>query len=103
MSGSQPSTPRPDIISPPPDKMSTTPDLIRRRPPLPSRPASFTTTTFHSNPYPGSVSLRRRRTESSMFSFETGPSFSQTKQILDLWNIDQSNGYVYNVQSFCFV
>ncbi|KAK4509814.1 uncharacterized protein ATC70_007118 [Mucor velutinosus] len=101
MAGSQPSTPRPDIISPPPDKISsitstnttTTPDLIRRRPPLPSRPASFTTTTFHSNPYPGSVSLRRRRTESSMFSFETGPSFSQTKQFLDLWNIDQTNGH----------
>lgn len=92
MAGSQPGTPRPDIISSPPDKISTTPDLIRRRPPLPSRPASFTTTTFHSNPYPGSVSLRRRRTESSMFSFETGPSFSQTKQVLDLWNIDQSNG-----------
>lgn len=99
MSGSQPSTPRPDMISPPPDNKtssststSATPDLIRRRPPLPSRPASFTTTTFHSNPYPGSTSLRRRRTESSMFSFETGPSFSQTKQILDLWNIDQSNG-----------
>lgn len=95
MSGSQPGTPKPDIISPPPDNNKSpnvTPDLIRRRPPLPSRPASFTTTTFHSNPYPSSVSLRRRRTESSMFSFETGPSFSQTKQILDLWNIDQSNG-----------
>ncbi|CEP08848.1 hypothetical protein [Parasitella parasitica] len=93
MAGSQPGTPRPDMISPPPDKMSTTPDLIRRRPPLPSRPASFTTTTFHSNPYPSSASLRRHRTDSSMFSFETGPTFSQTKQTLDLWNIDQSNGY----------
>ncbi|KAI8082449.1 hypothetical protein BDF21DRAFT_361601 [Thamnidium elegans] len=99
MSGSQPSTPRPDVISPPPDSKippanaTAAPDLIRRRPPLPTRPASFTTTTFHSNPYPGSTTLRRRRTESSMFSFETGPSFSQTKQALDLWNIDQSNGY----------
>lgn len=98
MSGSQPGTPRPDVISPPPDSKipsanaTATPDLIRRRPPLPTRPASFTTTTFHSNPYPGSTTLRRRRTESSMFSFETGPSFSQTKQALDLWNIDQSNG-----------
>jgi hypothetical protein len=91
MAGSQPGTPRPDIISPPPDKVSATPDLIRRRPPLPSRPASFTTTTFHSNPYPGSVSLRRRRTESSMFSFETGPSFSQTKQVLFLLKIYKTN------------
>ena len=94
MSSSQPNTPRPDIISPPPDKLTAAPDLIRRRPPLPSRPASFTTTTFHSNPYPGggNPSLRRRRTETSMFSFETGPSFSATKQELELWNIDQSNG-----------
>ncbi|KAI7889155.1 uncharacterized protein EV154DRAFT_515585 [Mucor mucedo] len=109
MSGSQPSTPRPDVISPPPDSnnklpstsnnTAATPDLIRRRPPLPSRPASFTTTTFHSNPYPGGTSLRRRRTESSMFSFETGPSFSQTKQTLDLWNIDQSNGYQVQLQA----
>ncbi|OBZ82392.1 Transcription factor vib-1 [Choanephora cucurbitarum] len=99
MSSSQPGTPRPDIISPPPDKIATTPDLIRRRPPLPSRPASFTTTTFHSNPYPTNVSLRRRRTESSMFSFETGPSFSSTKQMLDLWNMDQSNSYQVNVNA----
>ncbi|KAI8073435.1 uncharacterized protein B0P05DRAFT_638864 [Gilbertella persicaria] len=98
MSSSQPGTPRPDIISPPPDKVAA-PDLIRRRPPLPSRPASFTTTTFHSNPYPTNVSLRRRRTESSMFSFETGPSFSPTKQILDLWNMDQSNSLQININA----
>lgn len=100
MSSSQPNTPRPDIISPPPDKLTAAPDLIRRRPPLPSRPASFTTTTFHSNPYPiGNPSLRRRRTETSMFSFETGPSFSQTKQELELWNIDQSNGYQVQIHA----
>ncbi|KAI8991581.1 hypothetical protein BDF20DRAFT_845371 [Mycotypha africana] len=100
ISGSQPSTPRPDIISPPPDNNKiATPDLIRRRPPLPSKPASFTTTTFHSNPYPSGVALRRRRTESSMFSFETGPAFSPTKQTLDLWNIDQSNGYQVQLQA----
>ncbi|CEI93546.1 hypothetical protein RMCBS344292_07777 [Rhizopus microsporus] len=101
MSGSQPNTPRPDIISPPPDKLTAAPDLIRRRPPLPSRPASFTTTTFHSNPYPGggNPSLRRRRTETSMFSFETGPSFSATKQELELWNIDQSNGYQVQIHA----
>jgi hypothetical protein len=82
------------MMSPPNNnnnKLSTPPDLIRRRPPLPSKPASFTTTTFHSNPYPGSAPLRRRRTESSMFSFETGPSFNPTKQHADIWNIDQSN------------
>ncbi|KAI9476194.1 MAG: hypothetical protein EXX96DRAFT_576149 [Benjaminiella poitrasii] len=99
LAGSQPSTPRPDMISPPPDKLATTPDLIRKRPPIPSRPASFTTTTFHSNPYPSSMSLRRRRTESSMFSFETGPSFSPTKQLLELWNIDQSNGYQIQINA----
>lgn len=84
------------MISSPPDKLSsmTSPDLIRRRPPLPSRPASFTTTTFHSNPYPNSdMPLRRRRTETSMFSFESGPTFSQTKQLIELWNMDQTNGY----------
>ncbi|KAI8878147.1 p53-like transcription factor [Backusella circina FSU 941] len=98
---SQPSTPRPDMMSPPPNnnKLSTPPDLIRRRPPLPSKPASFTTTTFHSNPYPGSAPLRRRRTESSMFSFETGPSFNPTKQHLDLWNIDQSNSYQVQINA----
>ncbi|KAI7901469.1 uncharacterized protein BX663DRAFT_475296 [Cokeromyces recurvatus] len=99
LAGSQPSTPRPDMISPPPDKLAAMPDLIRKRPPIPSRPASFTTTTFHSNPYPSSMSLRRRRTESSMFSFETGPSFSPTKQVLDLWNIDQSNGYQIQINA----
>lgn len=36
-----------------------------------------------------------------MFSFEAGPTFSQTKQLLDLWNIDQSNGYSLFGLFFC--
>ncbi|KAI8985065.1 hypothetical protein BDB01DRAFT_721816 [Pilobolus umbonatus] len=100
MSSSQPSTPRPDMMSPPAsEKIPVTPDLIRRRPPLPSRPASFTTTTFHSNPYPANTTLRRRRTESSMFSFETGPSFSSTKQNYELINMEQSNGYQVQIHA----
>ncbi|KAF7722363.1 hypothetical protein EC973_003208 [Apophysomyces ossiformis] len=98
MAISQPSTPRPDMATPvspasPHGKLASSPDLIRRRPPLPARPASFTTTTFHSNPYPTGMPIRRRRTESSMFTFEAGPAFSPTKQLLDLWNMDQTNGY----------
>ena len=78
--------------SPPSDIKSTSsssPNLIRRRPPIPSRPANFTT-TFHSNPYPSAGPVRRRRTE-SIFSFEMGPTFSSTKQLHELCNMDQSN------------
>ncbi|GAA5800738.1 hypothetical protein HPULCUR_006174 [Helicostylum pulchrum] len=57
MSISQPETPRPESTHTPPptsnsEKLAISPNLIRRRPPIPSRPANFTTTTFHSNPYP---------------------------------------------------
>lgn len=106
MSISQPETPRPEqsTLSPSSssssttaggaggnDKLAISPNLIRRRPPtIPSRPANFTTTTFHSNPYPNSGPIRRRRTE-SIFSFEMGPAFTSTKQLHDLCNMDQSN------------
>ncbi|KAG2198530.1 hypothetical protein INT47_008634 [Mucor saturninus] len=94
MSISQPETPRPEstLTSPPNEKQAISPNLIRRRPPIPSRPANFTTTTFHSNPYPSAGPIRRRRTE-SIFSFEMGPTFSSTKQLHDLCNMDQSNSY----------
>ncbi|GAA5809808.1 hypothetical protein MFLAVUS_003223 [Mucor flavus] len=97
MSISQPETPRPESTHTPPptsnsEKLAISPNLIRRRPPIPSRPADFTTTTFHSNPYPSAGPIRRRRTE-SIFSFEMGPTFSNTKQLHDLCNMDQSNSF----------
>ncbi|KAF1802734.1 p53-like transcription factor [Mucor lusitanicus] len=102
MSISQPETPRPDSTThtPPPassasasnDKLAISPNLIRRRPPLPLKHANFTTTTFHSNPYPSAGPIRRRRTE-SIFSFEMGPAFTSTKQLYDLYSMDQSNSY----------
>ncbi|KAI9356039.1 hypothetical protein BD770DRAFT_390309 [Pilaira anomala] len=96
MSISQPETPRPESNHNSPtsnnEKLAISPNLIRRRPPIPSRPANFTTTTFHSNPYPSAGPIRRRRTE-SIFSFEMGPTFSNTKQLHELCNMDQSNSY----------
>lgn len=91
MSISQPETPRPESTPPSSsEKLAISPNLIRRRPPIPSRPSNFTTTTFHSNPYPSAGPIRRRRTE-SIFSFEMGPTFSNTKQLHDLCSMDQTN------------
>ncbi|KAI7872815.1 hypothetical protein BDF14DRAFT_1697950, partial [Spinellus fusiger] len=98
---SQPTTPHPEADSPTSSDTSgkpAGPDLVRRRPPLPSRAASFTTTTFHSNPYPNSTVIRRRRTESSMFAFDTGPAFSTTKQLLEIWNTDKTNCHPIQIQ-----
>ncbi|CEP08706.1 hypothetical protein [Parasitella parasitica] len=97
MSISQPETPRPEksnATTPPQSSSSSSfavsPNLIRRGPPVPRKHASFTTTTFHSNHYPGDNPVRRRRTE-SIFSFEMGPSFTGTKQLCELYSMDQSN------------
>jgi hypothetical protein len=98
MSISQPETPHPESTPPSSnEKLAISPDLIRRRPPIPSRPANFTTTTFHSNPYPSAGPIRRRRTE-SIFSFEMGPAFSSTKQLYDLCSMDQSNRLAFKLQ-----
>ncbi|KAI8371553.1 uncharacterized protein BYT42DRAFT_580674 [Radiomyces spectabilis] len=99
MSLSQPGTPRPERLAPASsaDKLAeSSPDFARQRHSLPPRASSFTTTTFQSNPYPGPGTIRRRRTESTMFSFEAGPSFSPTKQLLEVW-ADQSNKYQFQI------
>lgn len=92
MSISEPETPRPQEHHSPTiasaEKMAVPPDLIRRgHQTLPSRPEGFSTTTFPSNP---AGPIRRRRTE-SFFSFEMGPSFSSTKQLHELCNLEQTN------------
>jgi hypothetical protein len=94
MSINQPDTPRPEEMRSPPlsEKLEASPNLIRKNTPVPSRSASFS--TFHSNPYPRASPVRRRRTE-SIFSFEMGPAFTATKQLHELYSMDQSNGYVY--------
>ncbi|KAI8647230.1 hypothetical protein BD408DRAFT_479349 [Parasitella parasitica] len=98
MSISQPETPRPEESSAttPPHSSSSSlaisPDLIRRGPPIPLKHTSFTTTTFHSNPYPSTNTVRRRRAE-SIFSFEMGPSFTSTNQLCELYSMDRSNSY----------
>ncbi|PHZ12798.1 p53-like transcription factor [Rhizopus microsporus ATCC 52813] len=94
MSISEPETPRPQEHHSPTiasaEKMAVPPDLIRRgHQTLPSRPEGFSTTTFPSNP---AGPVRRRRTE-SFFSFEMGPSFSSTKQLHELCNLEQTNDY----------
>ncbi|KAI8980326.1 hypothetical protein BDB01DRAFT_851933 [Pilobolus umbonatus] len=95
MSISHSATPRPEItIHTPPssEKLPVSPNLIRKRPPIPLRSNNYTTTTFHSNPYPITNPIRRRRTE-TVFTFEMGPSFSNTKQYCDLYSMDQTNSY----------
>ncbi|ORX60688.1 p53-like transcription factor [Hesseltinella vesiculosa] len=91
---SQPNTPRPDMPSSSShrvDSATTSPTPGRTGPTSPdvSDQRHF---GDYSSPYPTSPT-RRRRAESSMFAFEAGPSFSSTKQLLDLWNMDQTNGY----------
>ncbi|CAO3580086.1 unnamed protein product [Absidia cylindrospora] len=91
MSLSQPNTPRPESNLPVAQN-ETVDDNSAHKARSTGRASSFSTASFQSNPYPTSPT-RRRRTESSMFTFETGPSFTQTKQLLDIWNMDQSNGH----------
>jgi hypothetical protein len=86
---SEPVTPLPEEKSLSSTEESTvSPNLIRRgHQIIPSRPESFTTTTFHSNP---SGPVRRRRTE-TFFSFDMGPTFSETKQFYEICNLEQTN------------
>ncbi|ORZ25069.1 hypothetical protein BCR42DRAFT_1064 [Absidia repens] len=91
MSLSQPNTPRPESNLPVAQNETVDDDSAHKARSA-GRASSFSTASFQSNPYPTSPT-RRRRTESSMFTFETGPSFTQTKQLLDIWNMDQSNGH----------
>ncbi|SAL98271.1 hypothetical protein [Absidia glauca] len=92
MSLSQPNTPRPESTLPIAQDEPTDDDDTAHKPRSAGRASSFSSTSFQSTPYPTSLT-RRRRTESSMFAFETGPSFTQTKQLLDVWNMDQTNGH----------
>lgn len=110
----QPATPQPESVSLPPTPLgdkspqsttsggggpgagvaNATPGAGAVRPMIPTRPASFsgtttTTNAFSSHPYPDYVN-RKRRTE-SIFSFEMGPTFSSTKQLEELYSLDQSN------------
>lgn len=115
MSMTQPATPQPESVSLPPTPLgdkspqsttsgggggvaNATPGgggaATAMRPMIPTRPASFsgtttTTNAFSSHPYPDYVN-RKRRTE-SIFSFEMGPTFSSTKQLEELYSLDQSN------------
>ncbi|KAI8069641.1 hypothetical protein BC940DRAFT_271821 [Gongronella butleri] len=97
LSLSQPNTPRPEMHIPPANRIDTSSASSRLastspvagQPDRRAHPPSFAET---SNPYPTSPT-RRRRAESSMLAFETGPTFSPTKQSLELWNMDQTNGY----------
>jgi hypothetical protein len=91
MSLSQPNTPRPESTLPLAQDEPIDDDDTAHKPRSAGRASSFSSTSFQSTPYPTSLT-RRRRTESSMFAFETGPSFTQTKQLLDVWNMDQTNG-----------
>jgi hypothetical protein len=87
----QPETPRPESLQPLlSEKVAILPNLGRRHSSSPSRSPSFTTSTFHSNSYATGGPMRRRRAE-SIFSFETGPNFSNTRQFHDLINMDQTN------------
>lgn len=74
-----------------PTRSSTPP----KSPPSPSRSTNFTTSMFHSNPYP--MSMRRRKTE-PIFSFESGPTFSTTIQHVDLLSMDQTNRYIEQIR-----
>ncbi|KAG1152931.1 hypothetical protein G6F37_000644 [Rhizopus arrhizus] len=94
---SEPVTPLPEEKSLSSTEESTvSPNLIRRgHQIIPSRPESFTTTTFHSNP---SGPVRRRRTE-TFFSFDMGPTFSETKQFYEICNLEQTNNYKIEVNA----
>ncbi|CAO3642825.1 unnamed protein product [Cunninghamella echinulata] len=93
MSLSQPNTPRPEAsqshpLTPSQENDSTTDNnSLHKR-----RVSNFSTSSFQSLPYPTSPTRNRRRTESSSF-FETGPTFTPTKQLLEIWNMEQTNSY----------
>ncbi|KAI8344157.1 hypothetical protein BC941DRAFT_464384 [Chlamydoabsidia padenii] len=91
MSLSQPNTPRPEANLAVTQNEGIDDDTTHKTR-SEGRASSFSTTSFQSTPYPTSLT-RRRRTESSMYAYETGPSFTQTKQLLDIWNMDQTNGH----------
>ncbi|CAO3665414.1 unnamed protein product [Rhizopus stolonifer] len=75
------SEPQPEKKSPP-DKFP--PNLIRRgHQMIPSRPESFITSTFHSNP--------RYRTTEAFTLFDIAPAFSSTRQFYELCNLEQTN------------
>ena len=92
LSMSQPETPRPESPSslpPVPSNASLPNNKMIGQPSMPSRSSSYTT-TFHSIPYSNPGPIRRRRTD-SFFSFETGPTFTETRQHYDLCSLDQTN------------
>ncbi|KAI8333261.1 hypothetical protein EDC96DRAFT_428341, partial [Choanephora cucurbitarum] len=91
---SQPETPRPESPSslpPVPPNASLPNSKMIGQPSMPSRSSSYTT-TFHSIPYSNPGPIRRRRTD-SFFSFETGPTFTETRQHYDLCSLDQTNNF----------
>ncbi|CAO3613183.1 unnamed protein product [Cunninghamella blakesleeana] len=88
---SQPNTPRPETsqshpLSPLSSSSQDNSSLHKRR-------ISEHASSFQTLPYPTSPTRNRRRTESSSSFFETGPTFTPTKQLLEIWNLDQSNSY----------
>lgn len=90
MSLSQPNTPRPETSqSHPLSPLSTTTTQDNNS--LHKRRVSEHTSSFQTLPYPTSPTRNRRRTESSSSFFETGPTFTPTKQLLEIWNLDQTN------------
>ncbi|KAI8369056.1 hypothetical protein BD560DRAFT_330309 [Blakeslea trispora] len=91
---SQPETPRPESprqLPPVSPNLSTANNKANIQLPMPSRSSSYTA-TFHSIPYSTPGPIRRRRTD-SFFSFETGPTFTETRQHYDLCSLDQTNNY----------
>ncbi|KAI8088772.1 uncharacterized protein BX664DRAFT_279347, partial [Halteromyces radiatus] len=91
MSLSQPNTPRPEPNLPLAQNDNIDNNATHKSRST-ERASSFSTNNFQTSPYPTSP-IRRRRTESSMFTFETGPTFSSTKQLLEIWNMDQTNSH----------
>ncbi|SAL96658.1 hypothetical protein [Absidia glauca] len=65
--------------------------------------ASHSRSVAHVSTTTDSLVPQRLHDDPSMFPIEAGPSFTPTKQHLDLWNMDQTNGATFDVHGIRYL